>query len=311
MSKPLVYVDTDIGLGTPGAEIDDAAALIMLMTSPELDLLGAGSVFGNVRYTDALTNLCRLQSFYHRQDIKIGSGVDRPLTEDMEWFSEWQSRYGHTLSFNVPKDLPTSVQLMIDLVKKHPHQVTILSIGPMTNLALAVRLEPDFVPLVKEVVTMGGSFGDKQEMPEFNIHCDPEAAHIVLNAGWNLSLIGINITRQVKYTRYEFAVLKGTHQATLLLREMAPGWIGRMEEMGWEHGGCALHDAVAAAYLLDQSLFQFKKIGVRVELHDISKRGVVYFNDSDPALPQVQVAMNVNVMGCHDLVWSSIKHCEG
>jgi purine nucleosidase len=311
MARSLVYVDTDIGLGTPGSEIDDAAALIMLMTSTELDLLGAGSIFGNVPCVDALINLCRLHSFFKKQDSLEGRGADKPLIEKMEWFSEWLSSYGETFPFEVSENLPTSTHLMIDLVKEHPHQVTILAIGPMTNLALAVRLEPDFIPLVKEVLAMGGSFGSKQEIPEFNMHCDPEAADIVFNAGWNLRLIGINITGQVKYTRKEFMSLKGTHPATSLLQKMAPEWIDRMEEMGWEHGGCALHDAIPVAYLLNQSLLAFKKTGIRMELHDIPKRGVIHFDDADPSLPQALVATDVDVMGCHDLIWSYIQNCEG
>lgn len=310
MSKSLVYVDTDIGLGTPGAEIDDAAALLMLMTNDQLELLGAGSVFGNVRNSDALVNLCRLQSFFNRQDIKIGRGTDLPLVDRMEWFSEWQSHYGSTRPFLVPAQIPPSARLIIELVKTYPHQVTILCIGPMTNLALAARLEPDFISMVKEVVAMGGSFGSDLDFPEFNVRCDPEAAHIVLNAGWKLRLIGLNITSQVKYTRSEFTELKGTHPATLLLKEMAPAWIDRMEEMGWEKDGCALHDAVAVAYLLKESLFNFKEVGIGVELHDKSKRGATFFDVENHRLPKARVAINVDIKGCHDLVWSQIQKCE-
>ena len=305
----LVYVDTDVGLGTPGAEIDDASALALLMTSAELNLLGAGSVFGNVPCADALVNLCRLKAFFHQRELKIGRGAERPLVEGLEWFGEWQTGYGPTLPFSVPAGLPTSARLMIDLVKAYPRQVTLLAIGPMTNLALAARLEPDFVPLVKEVAAMGGSFDSRQEIPEFNLHCDPEAAHIVLNAGWPLTLFGLNITGQVKYSREEFAALKGTHPVTRLFQQMAPGWIDRVEGMGWEHGGCALHDAVAAAYLLQPSLFQFQQTRIRVELHDIAKRGVIRFAD-DLALPQARVATSVHAAACHDLVWSHIQACE-
>jgi len=209
----------------------------------------------------------------------------------------------------VPAGLPSSARLLIDLVKAHPRQVTLLAIGPMTDLALAARLEPDFVPLVKEVVAMGGSFGSDREEPEFNFRCDPEAAHIVLGAGWPVTLIGLNITRQVSYSRKEFAGLKGAHPATRLLREMAPVWIDRVEKMGWEQGGCALHDAVAVACLLQPGLFRFTSTGVRVELRDASMRGVVRFAD-DPSLPQARIATGIDLQKCHDLVWSLIQNCE-
>ena len=310
MAKPLVYVDTDVGLGTPGAEIDDAVALIMLMKSDKLDLLGAGSVFGNVPCPDALVNLCRLRSCFDKHALLIGRGADLPLVQGTDWFSEWQSHYGATYPFDVPDSLPTSAQLMIDLVKAHPHQVTILCIGPLTDLALAARLQPDFIPLVKEVVAMGGSYGGEGASPEFNIHCDPEAAHIVFSAGWKLTLLGLDLTRRVEFSRQEFTGLKGDHPATRLLKDQASIWIDRVEAMGWEQGGCSLHDAVAVAYILDRSLFQVREAGVQVELLDKKTRGLTRISESSPSRPRANLVVGVNVKPCHDLIWSHIQLCE-
>jgi inosine-uridine nucleoside N-ribohydrolase len=312
MAKPLVYVDTDIGLGTPGAEIDDAAALILLFTTDWLACIGAGSVFGNVPSRDALTNLCRLRSFFGRQDLPIGRGADLPLVEGMEWFTAWQEGYGPTRPFDVPGSLLTSTQLMIDLARAHPHQVTLLAIGPLTNLALAARLAPDFVPLVKQVVVMGGASaaGEEPQAPEFNLRCDPEAAQIVLSAGWEVTLVGLDITRQVTFSRQEFAALNGAHPATRLLREEAPTWIDRMEKMGWGVNGCGLHDAIAVSFLIDPSLFKLKSTRVRIELHDRARRGMIFCDETDPTLPRAWVASGVDAPACHDLVWSGIQDCE-
>lgn len=310
MGKSFIYVDTDVGLGTPGAEIDDATALIMLFTSKELRLAGAGSVYGNVPCPDAMINLSRLCSFCKRDDVPLGRGANLPLLEGPDWFAEWQANYKPTLPFPVPESLPTSAQLMIDLVKAHPGEITLLSIGPMTNLALAARLQPDFIPLVKEVVVMGGSYDSDTDLPEFNIRSDPEAAHIVLTAGWKTTLLGLNITRRMVFTRKEFTDLNGTHPATRLLKEMAPAWIDRMEEMDWENGGCALHDAVAVAYILDKSLFKYKDIDVCVELRDKISRGVTRFSDAEPAHHHASVVVDVDVQRCHDLIWSYIQNCE-
>ena len=310
MEKPLIYVDSDVGLGTAGAEIDDAAALIMLLISDRINLVGAGSVHGNVSCADALLNLNRLRSFFKREDVRLGRGSDLPLLEDPGWFAAWRSQYKATLHFEVPVSSPTSAQLMIDLVRAHPGNVTLLSIGPLTNLALAARLEPDFISQVKEVIAMGGSYGADPEPPEFNIRCDPEAAQIVFCAGWKLTLLGLNLTRRVVFNRQEFAELKGNHPATRLLKEMAPTWIDRMEKMGWEKGGCALHDAVAVAYILDRSLFQIKETGVSVELLNKTIRGVTRFSGSDPSLPRAGLVVDVDVQSCHDLIWSHIQFCE-
>ncbi len=310
MERPLIYVDSDVGLGTPGAEIDDAAALIMLLTSNRINLAGAGSVYGNVCCADALVNLSRLRSFFRREDVRLGRGADLPFVEDPSWFTEWHSQYQANLPFDVPAQLPTSAQLMIDLVRAQPGKVTLLSIGPLTNLALAARLEPDFISQVKEVIVMGGSHGADGEPPEFNIRCDPEAAHIVFFAGWKLTMLGLNLTRRMVFKRQEFAELKGNHPATKLLKELAPIWIDRMEQMGWEEGGCALHDAVAVAYILDGSMFQNKEASVSVELLDKKTRGATRFSESDPSLPRTRLVMDVKVQLCHDLIWSHIQHCE-
>lgn len=310
MKRPMIYVDTDVGLGTPGAEIDDSAALILLLTCKALQLAGAGSVYGNVHCPDALINLSRLISFFKRDDIPLGCGANLPLVEGPDWFAEWQALYKPTPPFPIPAILPTSAQLMIDLVKAHPGKITLLSIGPMTNLALAARLQPDFVPLVKEVVAMGGSYGSDTDLPEFNIRCDPEAAHIVLTAGWKLTLLGLDLTRRIVFTRQEFADLQGNHPATRLLKEMAPVWIDRMEKMGWEKGGCALHDAVAVAYILDRSIFKSREVGISVELQDNLSRGVTRFSNEDTILPNATVVVDVEVRKCHDLIWSYIQQCE-
>ena len=310
MERPLIYVDSDVGLGTPGAEIDDAAALIMLLTSNRINLVGAGSVYGNVSCADAMVNLSRLRSFFRREDVSLGRGAELPLVENPHWFTEWQSQYQTNLPFEVPSPIPTSAQLMIDLVRAHPGKVTLLSIGPLTNLALAARLEPGFIAQVKEVIVMGGSSDADGESPEFNIRCDPEAAHIVFLAGWKLTMLGLTLTRQMVFKRQEFAELKGNHPATQLLKDLAPIWIDRMEEMGWEEGGCALHDAVAVAYILDSSMFQSKEAGVSVELLDKTTRGATRFSDSDPSLPRARLVVDVKVQLCHDLIWSHIQHCE-
>jgi inosine-uridine nucleoside N-ribohydrolase len=282
----------------------------MLLVSDRINLMGAGSVHGNVSCADAMVNLSRLRSFFKRDDVRLGRGADLPLVEDPRWFTEWRSQYKATLPFEVPVSLPTSAQLMIDLVRAHPGKVTILSIGPLTNLALAARLEPDFISQVKEVIAMGGSYGTSPDTPEFNLRCDPEAAHIVFCAGWKLTLLGLNLTRRVVFHRQEFAELKGNHPATRLLKDMAPTWIDRMEKMGWEIGGCALHDAVAVAYILDSSLFERKETGVRVELQDKEVRGKTHFFEIDSSMPRAGLVVDMDLQSCHDFIWSHIQDCE-
>ena len=289
MNKKLVYVDTDVGLGTPCAEIDDGAALIFLSRHPSVEVIGAGSIFGNVSLPDAALNLDRLLTWLDGEHIPRGLGAEKPLLADMTWFESWQSAYGRTLPWDFQPPAELAANLIIRTIHDHPGQVSILSLGPMTNLALAVRLDPGIVPLTSEVILMGGSFNSQNPAPEFNVHCDPEAAQIVFNSGWKLHILGLDITRRVHFSRHEFASLPDGNPAVELLRWQAPGWIDRMEAMGWEQDGCALHDAVAAAYLVEDTIFQTEETAVEVELADPKWRGVTRFSSAAQGKPIVRV----------------------
>jgi inosine-uridine nucleoside N-ribohydrolase len=270
MDKLFIYIDTDLGLGTPGAEIDDGAALLMLLNHPDVQIAGIGSVFGNVPLKDANRNLARFLKMAGRMDIPLAQGAAGPLEGDMSWFKEWQSGYSATLSvedYEEPRE--SSADMLVRLANAHPDQLSVIAIGPSTNLALALEKDPEIAFKVKQVVAMGGSFGSQPQAPEFNVHCDPSAARKICAADWPLTLLGLDITRQAAFSRAKFAALPGSNPLLNLLKEQADGWITRVESMGWEKGGCSLHDAVAAAYLLEPGLFG--SVPVEVEISDGSK----------------------------------------
>ncbi len=306
VNKKLVYVDTDVGLGTPGAEIDDGAALIFLMRNKSIDIVGAGSVFGNVPLQDATLNLDRLLTWLGCEHIPLGVGAEEPLIADTAWFKSWQSVYGKTLPWNLRPATYLAANLIIHAIRTNPGKVSILSLGPMTNLALAARLEPAIIPLTREVIVMGGSFNVQNPAPEFNARCDPEAAHIVFHSGWEIHILGLDITRQVHFSRRDFASLPDGNPAVELLRAQAPGWINRMEEMGWDQDGCALHDAVAAAYLIDHTIFQVEESSLEVELANRDSRGATRFSTTTENRPMVKVITGVDTAKCRDLIWSHI-----
>lgn len=308
MTQP-VFVDTDISLGTPGAEIDDGAALIMLMHAPSLDVRGVGTVHGNVPVEQATHNARRLLSRLGHEETPVGRGVGLPLIEDPSWFAEWQSRYGPTPPWPGGDTLPTAVELLIETVRAAPGEVSVLALGPLTNLAIAARLAPDIVHSVREVVAMGGSFGHAAPTAEFNVRCDPEAAHIVFSAGWPLRLLGLEVTRQVLFSRHDFARLPDDDRALRLLKSQAPGWIDVVEAEGWEEGGCALHDAVAVAALLDETLITYVNASVNVELADPARRGITALKPLEEGQGNgtARVAVAIEADRCHDLILSCLE----
>ncbi len=303
-NRPPVYVDTDIGLGTPGAELDDGAALLVMLAASAVDVIGCGSVHGNVDLNAATHNLRRLLASEGRGAIAVGRGAALPLIEDPAWFADWRAGYGPTEPFPGPEPTTTAAQLLIDAARAHAGALTVLAIGPLTNLALAVRLAPDIVPLVSEVVAMGGAFGGEDTGPEFNARCDPEAAAIVLGAGWPVRLFGLEITRRVHVSRAEFAGLGDARPAVAALKRQAPGWIDRVEAQGWEVDGCSVHDAVAAAALVDETLAQYRAVDVAVELVDPARRGCMRLRaDTDS---HIRVAVDLDVARCKRAIWSAL-----
>src|SRR6185503_16400319 len=205
------------------------AALILLLRNKSIDIVGAGSVFGNVPLPDATLNLDRLLTWLDGEHILLGLGAEKPLVADTAWSEDWQSAYGKTLAWNTRPASYLAANLIIHTIRSHPGQVSILSLGPMTNLALAVRLDPGIVPLTSEVVVMGGSFNPQNPSPEFNVRCDPEAAQIVFRCEWNVHALGLDVTRRVHFSRRDFSSLPDGNPAVELLRTQAPGWIDRME----------------------------------------------------------------------------------
>lgn len=305
--KPVIYLDTDISLGTPGAEIDDGAALILLLGSPQIEVAGIGSVFGNTAIENVNQNLARMLNYIGKETIPFGCGVEKPLEGSLDWFAEWQAGYGRTRSFKYNKPKTSAAQLLIDLIYQYPNQLTIIAIGPLTNLAAALKQAPDIAKKVKSVIAMGGSFDSQPKEPEFNIHCDPKAAQIVFQAGWPLTLLGLEVTRQVHFSREDFTTLQNTHPAVHLLQEQAAGWIGRVEAMGWEKGGCSLHDAVAAVYMIHPEIFETRPVKIEVSIGREWPDGTTLIQpamDSDEHT--VRIVTEVNAPKCKDLIWSAI-----
>ena len=308
MKNKILYIDTDLGLGTPRAEIDDGAALIVLLASTEIEVAGIGSVFGNVPIKDSHTNLSRFLSFLNQDHIRLGFGSEQPLAGDLDWFVEWMQGYGKTPSWQYSKPKLSSSELIIDITRTNSEKITILSLGPMTNIAKAIQQYPDLALGVEEIVAMGGSFSEKPTPPEFNIQCDPKAVDIVLRSGIKTTMIGLNITEQVVFTQEGFSSLDESNQVLQMFKKQSRGWIARVEKMGWHEKGCALHDAIAALYLIRPELFKTVDAKIKISL-DKDHWGVTSIQKKG-GFTNHQIVTQINVGECHDHIWASIMNLE-
>jgi len=306
MPSQKILIDTDVSLGTPYAEIDDGAALIALLNS-SAEIQGITTVYGNVPVPDATTNVLRLLGFAGREDIPVAQGAEQAFVEDPQWLAflhRWQSQYGETPAWPGLRPAESATDLIGEIVRQHPDEITLLAFGPLTNLAMAIQGLPGLVNQVKEIVMMGGSLHDA-EQAEFNIRNDPEAAMQVLQAGWPIRLLGLEITRQVLFTIADLTTLDGKDPALAMLQQQAAQWVPIVEAQGWEVGGCALHDAVAVAAVFHPEIFQFVPVSVQVIMDDHRARGVVQVerNVSDSRL---QMAVAVDADACHDWILQAL-----
>lgn len=305
MPVPLL-IDTDLSLGTPNAEIDDAAALMLLAGSPEVEIRALTTVHGNAPEEIAAANLLRLAGFLDLSAVPLGRGAQLPLHADAGWSEfllRWQAQYGRTPPVEAPLPQTDAVDLIIETAQRFPGDLVILALGPLTNLARALDRHPPLTGLVKAVYAMGGSLAENRGL-EFNLRCDPEAAAAVLNAGWPIRLHGLEITRQVLFTPHDFAGLDPRRPAQELLQQQSIGWIRIVEAQGWEQGGCSLHDAVAAAAVIAPQLFRYVPARIDIETGSGARRGV---SRVLPGGGPVQVAEWVDAAACKALILERIK----
>jgi len=269
-----IIIDTDPG-------VDDAMAIFFALNSPELEVIGLTTIFGNVHTPLATTNALRLLEIAERTDIPVAQGAQDPLAVP----------YGGPVPFvhgadgqgdaNLP---PTSTQALdqsaavfiIEQVMRQPGEVTLVPIGPLTNIALALRLETRIAQHVREVVLMGGNAlgpGNATPAAEANIHNDPEAADIVFGAPWQVTMVGLDVTHTVNMTGADIEAYARSPKATAQhIARILPKY-RQFFEASYQCDGIFVHDSSAVAYLIDPTLFTVQRWPVRVETGGLFSRG--------------------------------------
>src|SRR5438270_8662742 len=213
-----IILDTDPG-------IDDALALFLALASPEVQLEAITTVSGNVDIAFTTYNALTLLELAERTDIPVARGCDRPLIRQPfnAAFVHGDNGLGG-LQLPEPHIQPLAkhaIGVIIEKVMAAPGEITLVAIGPLTNIALALRREPRIVRQVREVVIMGGALrvpGNDTPAAEFNIYADPQAAHIVLHGGWPIRLVALDVTMQTSMSRAQVNTL--THSDSPVMKAM-------------------------------------------------------------------------------------------
>ena len=253
-----VLIDTDPG-------IDDAMAIVLALRAPSLDVLGLTTVYGNHRLPLTTQNALRLLEAAGRSDIPVVPGAAAPLTRPLREAAVHVHGEDGLGDVGLPEPQSRALDeeapaYIVRQVLAHPGEVTLLAIGPLTNLALALEKDERIVQAVRQVVVMGGAVsvaGNVTPSAEANVHADPEAAARVFSAGWPLTLVGLDVTERC-LTGREFVQALGQAEdpAVRLLGRIFPVYEQyHRREYGLE-GGTYVHDPAAVAYVLDPTLFR-------------------------------------------------------
>jgi purine nucleosidase len=271
-----VIIDTD-----PGT--DDAIAIMLALHSSELDVRALTVVPGNVTLAQGMDNTLRMLSLANRCDIPIAAGAQHPLFQKLTTaeFFHGQNGLGNVAlpPSKCQADPRWAPDLIIQMVHANPHEITLVPVGPLTNIALAIEKDPSIVPLVKEVVIMGGSIsgGNVTGAAEANIHNDPEAAQIVFQAGWPLTMVGLDVGNQTLLTRRHIAALaKNRGPVSDFMYQVADFRIAFSEKHGSQ--GAPMYDPLAVGVAIDNTLVQAPAMHVDVETHGEFTRGETVAN---------------------------------
>ena len=207
-----VIIDTDTG-------IDDALGCALALESPELNILAFTTSFGNVSVELTTENTAYLMEVYDRTDIPLGKGAGRALvgTPNYSEFVHGNNGVGNAdypKATRVKPDARNAAQMTIDIVRAQPGEVIYIALGPLTNLALAMQLDPDLADALKSVVWMGGNVwvpGNVTPVAEADAWHDPEAAQIVLQEPrWKVTMVGLDVTDDTLLFEHELDHLKSS-----------------------------------------------------------------------------------------------------
>lgn len=294
-------IDTDPG-------IDDAGALFWALSTDAFKVEALTTVFGNVRVETATANARKIAHIAGRPELPIWSGAARPLVGEPH-YAEYIHRKGGVGYWEYPDPAPDTdapsdaVLRMIDAVMAEPGQISIMALAPLTNVALAIKLEPRFASSVKRIIYMGGAaltWGNVTPVASANIYNDPEAAEIVIQSGAPLTQVGLDVSRKFSVSPERIAELweSGSPMGRALCEMIGyPDKHDDTVEMPeWKTEGMHLNDVPCVAYALNPDWFEVQRLRVDVELDGKHTRGqtVVQMIDRWKGVPNVDVLLDID-----------------
>jgi purine nucleosidase len=268
-----IVIDTDPAMGTLGGDPEDSFAIMLALNSPEVTVEGITVVQGNVPAEKGYSNAHHLLNLLGREDVPLSRGCLRPMNAERKTQVNWlEQRYGALQIAEMREPVGAAadaVSFLVDVVLSSPGEITLVSIGPLTNVATAILQAPEFASSLKSIVMMGGTAecaGNISPAAEFNYWQDPEAADTVFRSGADLVMVGLDVCHQTHLypEQVEACAKKGTTLGQFVAEATAP-WFKIMAG-GVGSNSLHLYDSLAVAAAMDSSLLTLEDSYVEMEV---------------------------------------------
>ncbi|MDX7985824.1 nucleoside hydrolase [Xenorhabdus sp. 12] len=296
---------------------DDAIALLLAHGNPDIELLAVTTVVGNQLLEKVTHNALSVARIANIHNVPFAAGCHRPLVREIKTAPDIHGETGLDGPIlpepTMKLDPRHAVDLIIDVIMENPPKtVTLVPTAGLTNIAMAARKAPQIVERVKEIVLMGGGYhkGNRSAVAEFNIVIDPEAAHIVFNEKWPLTMVGLDLTHQAQATPDIIEAISQikTRPAQFVLDALKFYGDRYREHQGF--GYPPVHDPCAVAYVIDPAVMTTQKVPIDIELTGALTTGmtVADFRYPPPADCHTQVAVKLDHAKFWQLVIDALKN---
>ena len=292
---------------------DDAIAILLAGQKDKFNLLGISVVAGNQTIEKTARNALNVAT-YLGLDVPVAIGCEFPMVRERVICAAIHGESGldgfEFAKYSKQFDKRRGVQLIIDSVMNND-KVTVVATGPLTNVAMALKLEPRLKDHVDEIVLMGGSVDNGNTSPaaEFNIMCDPEAAHVVFTSGIKVKMVGLNVTRKVLVTNEVISRMEKINNSAsdMFVKLMRVFNENQRKTFGVKAG--PLHDPATIASLIDDSLIKFQPMNVVIDISHGPSYGRTNCDVFDylHAPHNAYVAMDIDVKKYWDIIEQGIK----
>jgi len=304
---------------------DDMAAILLAAWHDSITIEAITTVCGNASLENTTNNALRIVEAFNL-DVPVYRGAELPLLNRYDFPAEFHGPSGLDSS-GVDLPQPTikaqskhAVQAIIDLVDANPGEITVVVVGPMTNLALVLAMRPDMATKIKQIVFMGGSAteGNITAAAEFNTWADAHAARMVFRSGVKLVMFGLNLTHQTLLRRQDVLAVREAHPGPNAVADIMDFYCGTYYRFaGADKLGAPMHDPCAIAYLIQPELFEISQLPGDVIVGDDESYGqtLIDIRPQDPAhdkrIKNVGVAMKADAEGFAKLVTQALIWAAG